>query len=168
LGGGPLIEIPAAAVRTIEDHAREASPEECCGFLIGSGGKPRRVVEARRAKNVASENRTRRYQVDPLELLHADQAAREKGLDLIGIYHSHPNHPAAPSEFDRSHATSWFIYVILGVRDGEPQELTAWRFDESTQRFEAEEIRVQSGRAPSRRPQGEKRRAPRKERRGEP
>jgi len=97
-----------------------------------------------------------------------DQTAREKGLDLIGIYHSHPNHPAEPSEFDRSHATSWFTYVIQGVQEGEPQELTAWRFDESTQRFEAEEIRVQSGRASSRRLQGEKRRAPRRERRGEP
>lgn len=168
MGGGPLIDIPQAAVRTIEDHAREAFPEECCGFLIGAAQEPRRVVEARRAKNVAAEDRSRRYRIDPLELLHADKAARERGLDLVGIYHSHPNHPAAPSEFDRSHAASWFTYVILGVQDGEPAELTAWRFDDSTQRFESEEIRIQSGRARGSQPRRRKRRPPRAQRRGEP
>src|SRR3989449_8770122 len=78
--------------------------------------------------------------VDPLELLRADDAARKRGLDLIGIYHSHPNHPAVPSEFDRSRATPWYSYVILSIVDREPQELAAWRFDESTKRFEREEM----------------------------
>ena len=69
-----------------------------------------------------------------------DDDARTKGMDLIGIYHSHPNHPAVPSEFDRSRAAPWYTYVILSIVDREPQEVAAWRFDESTKRFEREEM----------------------------
>lgn len=137
-----MIEIPKPVVGAIEDHARETFPEECCGFLIGKSGEPRRVIGSVRAKNVASENRTRRYEIDPLELLRADDAARAKRSDLIGIYHSHPNHPAVPSEFDRSRASSWYSYVILRIVDRHPKELTAWRFDETTQTFLPEELRV--------------------------
>jgi proteasome lid subunit RPN8/RPN11 len=135
-----VIDIPVRVIRDIEEHAREAFPEECCGFLIGHEGEPRRVLEARRAKNVATEDRVRRYVIDPLELLHSDDDARGRGLDVVGIYHSHPNHPAAPSEFDRSRATPWYTYVILKVVDQKPREMTAWRFDDSTQRFEPEEL----------------------------
>jgi len=98
------------------------------------------VIEARRGKNIATEDRARRYVVDPIEMLHVDDEARTKGMDLIGIYHSHPNHPAVPSEFDRSRATPWYTYVILSIVDRQPQEVAAWRFDESTKRFEREEI----------------------------
>lgn len=135
-----MIEMPKAVVTAIGRHASESFPEECCGFLIGSVKEPRHVVEARRAKNVAEENRTRRYRVDPLELLHADEDARAKRLDLIGIYHSHPNHPAVPSEYDTSQAASWYTYVIQGVVEGEPRDLTAWRFDESARRFAPENL----------------------------
>jgi len=79
------IEIPKAVLQAIQDHAREAYPEECCGFLIGHSSAPRRVVESRRARNVATENRSRRYMVDPLELLRVDDDVRKKNLDLIGI-----------------------------------------------------------------------------------
>src|SRR5205823_732579 len=99
LGERIVIEITAAVFRAMEGHAREAFPEECCGFLLGRLSEPRRVEEAKRAKNVAVADRSRRYEIDPLELLHADDDARARGLDLVGIYHSHPNHPAAPSEF---------------------------------------------------------------------
>lgn len=141
-----MIELPKAIVAAIVEHARDAAPEECCGFLIGSEREPRRVVEARRARNVAEEDRRRRYRVDPVELLHADEDARAKRLDLIGIYHSHPDHPAVPSEYDRTHAVTWYTYVIQGIVDREPGELTAWRFDGSKGRFEPEDLRVRPGR----------------------
>jgi len=73
-------------------------------------------------------------------LLHADDEARGRGLDVVGIYHSHPNHPAAPSEFDRSRATPWYTYVILSIVDRKPREMTAWRFEASMKRFEPEEL----------------------------
>lgn len=136
------IEIATEAVRAIEDHARETFPEECCGFLLGHAGGSRRVVGSWRAKNVAPEDRPRRYAIDPLELLRADDEARKKGLDVVGIYHSHPNHPAAPSEFDRSRGTSWYSYLILRVVERQPKELTAWVFDERTARFLPEELVV--------------------------
>jgi len=160
LGGNGVIEIPRPVVRRIEDHAREAFPEECCGFLLGSAARHRRVVEARRAKNVVAENRTSRYAIDPLELLHVDEEARAKHLDLIGIYHSHPNHPAEPSEFDRSRAAGWYSYVIVRIDDRRPSGMTCWRFDDRKDQFEPETIVIgsegpspRSGRAsgPSRR-----------------
>jgi proteasome lid subunit RPN8/RPN11 len=134
------IEIPRAIMQWIEDHARDAYPEEGCGFLIGQMSEPRRVEASRRAQNVAVANRSRRYTIDPLELLHADDDARKRGLDLIGIYHSHPDHPAAPSEFDRSRATSWYSYVIVRVVDRQPKEATAWRFDEAAGVFRPQEL----------------------------
>jgi len=135
-----MIQVPEDAIGVIQEHAIEAFPEECCGFLLGHVDEPKRVIEARRGKNIASEDRARRYIVDPIEMLHVDDDARTKGMDLIGIYHSHPNHPAVPSEFDRSRATPWYSYVILSIVDREPQEVAAWRFDQSTKRFEREEM----------------------------
>ena len=134
------IEMPRAIVRSIEDHARDAYPEEGCGFLFGRMSEPRRAVESRRARNVATEDRSRRYTIDPLELLRADDDARKKRLDLIGIYHSHPDHPAAPSEFDRSRATSWYSYLIVSVVDGQPKDTTAWSFDDAARAFRPEKL----------------------------
>src|SRR5439155_263958 len=91
-----MMRLSEDAVGVIQEHAIEAFPEECCGFLLGHVGEPKRVIEARRGKNVATEDRASRYIVDPLEMLHVDDDARTKGMDLIGIYHSHPNHPAPP------------------------------------------------------------------------
>ena len=136
------IEIPKSVLQAIHDHARAAYPEECCGFLLGHSGAPRRIEESRRARNVATENRARRYSIDPLELLHADDDARKKSLELIGVYHSHPDHPAAPSEYDRSRAASWLSYVIVSVVDGEPKDVTAWQFDETARLFRPEAIVV--------------------------
>jgi proteasome lid subunit RPN8/RPN11 len=135
------MQIPSAVLKAIQDHARAAYPEECCGFLLGHSGTPQRIEESRRARNAETENRARRYTIDPLELLHADDDARKKNLDLIGIYHSHPDHPAAPSEYDRSHA-SWMSYVIVSVVAREPKEVTAWQFDEAAGLFRPEAIVV--------------------------
>ena len=146
------IEISDEVVRSIEEHAVDALPEECCGFLLGTSGGLRRIVASRRAKNTAPEDRPRRYTIDPLEHLHADDEARKQGLELIGIYHSHPNHPAAPSEFDRSRAAGWYSYLILRIVNREPKELTAWVFDERTKRFVPEDT-VLPTRRPAKRPQ---------------
>ena len=135
-----MIQIGRAVVRRIEDHARDAFPEECCGFLLGSAARHRQVVDARPAKNVAADNRTRRYEIDPIALLRVDDVARAKSLDLVGIYHSHPNHPAEPSEFDRSRASGWYSYVILKIEEGTPAEMTCWRFDTTKDQFEPETI----------------------------
>ena len=117
-------------VRAIEDHARATFPEECCGFLVGNSGEPRRVRETRRATNVVKENRERRYVIDPREILEVDRALVGTGQDLLGFYHSHPNHPARPSEFDLENA-AWpgYSYVILSIVDRNPNDLRAWLLD---------------------------------------
>src|SRR5436853_7102092 len=109
----------------MEGHAREAFPEECCGFLLGHVSEPRRVEEAKRAKNVAVADRTRRYEIDPLELLHADDDARARGLAPVWIYHSHPHPTAAPSAFELSRPSPWSAFVIVRVADGTATEPTA-------------------------------------------
>lgn len=79
------------------------------------------------------------YWIDPKEMLKAQREARDRGLDIVGIYHSHPDHPAIPSECDRQMAWSEYTYVILSVRQGEVREAYGWQLDEGKQ-FQSEEI----------------------------
>lgn len=137
-----MIVLTQDQVRTIEAHARETYPEECCGFLIGPLAEPRRVTSARRARNVVEENRQRRYVVDPLEQLRTEKALAGTGEAILGYYHSHPDHPAEPSEFDRSHAWPSYSYVILSVEDGRPAALRAWVLDKETSTFRSEPLTV--------------------------
>ena len=119
--------IPAAAVRGIEDHARATYPEECCGFLLGSFADPKLVIEARRARNVAEADRERRYVPDPKELLAVNRLRAADGRELIGFYHSHPDHPANPSLTDQAEAT-WpgYSYLIVSIVRGNPNDLRSW------------------------------------------
>ncbi len=130
-------------MRAIEDHARETFPEECCGFLLGPPTEPRKVVSLRRATNVVESNRGRRYVIDPREQLALSKELLGTGQDILGYYHSHPNHPAEPSEFDRSHAWPWWSYLILSIVDREPADLRAWVLDEATNAFRADELRIE-------------------------
>ncbi len=130
-------------VRAIEDHARETFPEECCGFLIGIPGEPKRVVETRRARNVAPADRGRRYFIDPLEQLRVDQELRGTGRDVVGFYHSHPNHPATPSQFDLENS-AWpgYSFLILSIVDRNPKDLKAWLLDREGRKVEAETLSI--------------------------
>ncbi len=130
-------------MQAIEAHAAETFPEECCGFLIGSPSEPSRVTAVRRARNVAETNRERRYVIDPLEQLRVEKELSETGEAVLGFYHSHPNHPAEPSEFDRSHAVPWYRwYVILSIADRKPADLRAWAFQGETPVFQAESLTI--------------------------
>lgn len=132
-----------ADVRSIEEHAREAYPEECCGFLLGTHGEPKAVKATRRAANVAPEDRPRRYAIDPRELLAADREASRAGQEILGFYHSHPDHPARPSEFDLGHA-AWpgYSYVILSIVDRSPNDLRSWLMDSERRSAQAETLSI--------------------------
>ena len=82
-----------------------------------------------------------RFSVTADDFRDAERAAAEQGLELIGWYHSHPDHPAQPSEFDREHAWPWYSYVIVSVAAGEPDEMTSWRLADDRSHFAPEEIR---------------------------
>lgn len=123
----------------IHTHAAASYPEEGAGFVLGRVEGDERVGLALHLAHNAREPqvRSRRYLIEPQELLRAEQAAEERGLDVIAIFHSHPDHPNVPSEFDREWALPWFSYLITSVRDGQATQTRSWRLaDERIQFFE--------------------------------
>jgi proteasome lid subunit RPN8/RPN11 len=129
----------------IRQHGTDAYPEEGCGFLLGTvtDDGENRVAAIRRAENRQNERRTRRYQLTPDDYRAADEAAREQGLDVVGVYHSHPDHPARPSDTDLEEATfPGYTYVIVAVHDGTPEELTAWTLAPDRSQFHREDVSV--------------------------
>jgi len=138
-----VIALPDEAVREIRAHAGETYPEECCGALLGTAEKAEaRVARTERLSNIATVERGRRYVIDPAEYLRVERRAAEEGLALLGFYHSHPDHPAAPSAFDREHAMPIFHYLVQAVAGGQPGDLTAWLLSEDRQAFDRETIAV--------------------------
>jgi proteasome lid subunit RPN8/RPN11 len=138
-----MIKISKEALSQIERHGEDAYPEECCGIMLGSNdGSDRIVEEVMRLDNEQDENRKRRFFVTPKQYMRAEQIAVEKKLELLGFYHSHPDHPAAPSEFDREHALPWFIYVIASIMERKAGNVTAWTLNDS-RRFEQVKLMVE-------------------------
>ena len=129
----------------VRDHGRTRYPEECCGFLLGRLDRDGRkvIVASQPAENVRPENRERRYTIAPEDYLAADRDAQRKGLDVVGFYHSHPDHPARPSATDLAEATfPEYLYVITSVNKGEPGDLTAWTLAADRSRFVEEAIDI--------------------------
>ena len=134
--GDITIVISRTLVHDIEVHGEETFPEECCGALIGTRlNRNRHVQKLMPLHNVQDVNRERRFLIAPDQYLEAEKTARSENLDLLGFYHSHPNHPARPSEFDREHALPWFATIIVSVMAGKSGEMTAWELSEDRARF---------------------------------
>jgi proteasome lid subunit RPN8/RPN11 len=132
----------ANVLEEIGRHAAEAYPEECCGALFGAkvDGEVR-VRSTERVANRRTDQRERRFSIDPLDYGRLEQLAEASGLGLVGIYHSHPDHPAAPSEYDREHAFPYFHYLIVAVDAGRPREMTCWILSEDRGTFDREPLR---------------------------
>jgi proteasome lid subunit RPN8/RPN11 len=125
-----------AAIRA---HGRETFPHECCGALLGRDGV---VHQARALPNTTEEGPRRRFLVRPDDYRVAETGARATGLDLLGFYHSHPDHPARPSQYDLDHAWPSFSYVIVSVMAGEDKLLTSWRLKEDRSAFDEEPVAI--------------------------
>ena len=123
-----------AAIRA---HGRETFPHECCGAMLGRDGV---VREAYALPNTTEAGPRRRFLVRPDDYRVAERRAREAGLDLQGFYHSHPDHPARPSQFDHDHAWPSFSYVIVSVMAGEDTQLTSWRLKDDRSAFDEEVV----------------------------
>lgn len=125
----------------LEQRARAGYPRETCGLLVGrqSGAEVdvRAVVAAR---NLNTERAEDRFELDPQAFLEADQAARDAGLELVGIWHSHPDHPALPSATDHASAWEGWSYLILSVDGSGVQGVQSWRLADG--KFEEEEVRA--------------------------
>lgn len=131
------IRLSASVVDAIYTHGRETYPHECCGALIGRGEV---VHEAVALPNTTEEGPRRRFLVRPSDYRAAEARASETGSQLVGFYHSHPDHPARPSQYDLEHAWPFFSYVIVSVLNGQPADLRSWRLLDDRSRFDEETI----------------------------
>ena len=140
-----MIALPPAVLEEIRGHGRETYPEECCGALLGETREDIAMVkQAERVLNASREMRERRFQIEPRDYLRLERRAEELGLSLLGFYHSHPDHPAAPSDYDREHALPFLHYLIVAVDAGGSGETTSWVLSVDCGAFQREELLVGS------------------------
>ena len=125
----------------IHAHGEQAYPEEGAGFMLGSDGEERAVTAIFPLSNAREDAaRQNRYLFTPEDYMKAELEAERLGLSLIGVFHSHPDHPNRPSDFDREWAQPYFSYVITSVRSGKALESRSWRLAEDRTVFKEEEI----------------------------
>ncbi len=120
----------------ISRHGEKTYPEECCGILVGKmTGSAAKVMHVLPVENEREDSRHNRYTISPGAYLKAEKWAEEQGLQLLGFYHSHPDHPAQPSQYDLQHAWPNLVYLIMQIQQGHPQELNGFMLATSRERF---------------------------------
>ena len=144
----------------IRRHGAETFPHECCGALLGcdrvAAGKvsareetpsqeTREVLELFPLVNRRDDSPRNRFAVTADDVRDAEKAASQHGLEVIGWYHSHPDHPARPSDFDREHAWPWYSYVIVSVMAGKAADMTSWRLNDDRLNYSPEGIEIRKG-----------------------
>ena len=154
-----MINLHSDHLQAIQAHAESTYPEECCGLLLGNlNADVKTLIEVVPTENSWDEeaasnfqsvesstnhkpSKRNRFSIAPKVMLQAQKNARDRNLNIIGIYHSHTEHPAVPSEFDRVIAWSEYSYIIVSVRQGSACDLKSWSLDEDHQ-FQPEEIHI--------------------------
>jgi proteasome lid subunit RPN8/RPN11 len=149
------LKISPPQIETIRQHGVRDYPSECCGMLLGCAeGDHKQVSDVVPLRNLrrdperaqallplqapGSESERNRFLIDPTDQIRVEKDARARGLDVVGYYHSHPDHPARPSNYDRDHAWPWYSYVIISVERGEAGQLNSWVLSADRSRFEPE------------------------------
>jgi len=140
-----MITIDAQQLSEMRQHGERDYPFECCGLMLGrfeSDGR-KIVTETYPISNAREEEAKRnRFLIRPEELRRGEKYAREKGLDVVGLYHSHPDEPAVPSQYDLEHAWPTYSYVVVSVEKGRAVDLRSWEMEPDRSRFNQEEIAV--------------------------
>jgi proteasome lid subunit RPN8/RPN11 len=131
------LELKSHVDASIRAHGVETYPDECCGALIGRDGV---VTDTLALPNTTEEGPRRRFLVRPEDYRQAERRADDLAAELVGFYHSHPDHPARPSQTDLDRAWPFFSYVIVSVREGVSKEMTSWRLREDRSAFDEEEL----------------------------
>jgi len=136
--------ISSGLLKQIHARGEAAYPEEGAGLLLGSmQGEHKYVISILELDNAREQSaRHNRYLLTARDYLYGEQEAARLGLDVLGVYHSHPDHPNRPSEFDREWAMPWFSYIIISVQDGKAFESRSWLLLEDRTQFEEEPIKV--------------------------
>jgi proteasome lid subunit RPN8/RPN11 len=154
-----VLRIKEEQVEAIRQHGVRDYPGECCGVMLGEINGVRKVVgevvplknlrkDPARAQELlpledpVKETGRNRFLIDPLDQLRVEKEARARGLEVLGYYHSHPDHPARPSIYDREHAWPWYSYAIVSVERGIAKDLTCWVLAEDGGTFYPEQVEV--------------------------
>jgi proteasome lid subunit RPN8/RPN11 len=144
------LRLSSDIAQKIRSHGAETYPHECCGALLGrdagdGAGAPapgRDVLGLFPLVNRRDDSPRNRFSVTAEDVRDAEKAARQQGMDVVGWYHSHPDHPAQPSQYDRDHAWPWYSYIIVSVANGQPQYMTSWRLHDDRTAFAQEDLEI--------------------------
>jgi proteasome lid subunit RPN8/RPN11 len=125
-------------------HGERTYPHECCGILIGTRKEGhKRVDEVRPAGNAREDSPQNRYLIQPEEMLRAERDARRTGREILGFYHSHPDVPSRPSQYDLEHAWPVYSFLIMSVNGGRVTEMHSWELEEDRSHFNEEQIIIE-------------------------
>ncbi len=139
-----MIIINNKPLEEIYRHVRQSYPHECCGVLSGKNTPRKEVLASHPVTNLNRERTHDRYQLDPQQFQRIDEQVRTQGLSVLGFYHSHPDHPPAPSEFDTQRAWEGYSYLIVAIKGGKTLQAKSWILNEQGV-FEEEKIVGRSG-----------------------
>jgi proteasome lid subunit RPN8/RPN11 len=137
-----LISLADRHIAEIRRHGERDYPFECCGLMLGRFESECKVVTETYAISNAREEAAKRnrFLIRPEELMRGEKYAREKGLDVVGFYHSHPDDRAVPSQYDLEHAWPTYSYIVVAVEQGRSADLRSWEMESDRSRFSEEEI----------------------------
>ena len=139
-----MIRIEEQPWRQMVEHARSTYPNECCGVMLGSvDDGQKRVAVAMPMDNASAGSQSARYELRPEDLLKADREARNRGMDLVGIYHSHPDCGAYFSETDLKNSCPWYSFVVLSIQKGEFDHASSWLPNAEQTAAEKEELKLE-------------------------
>ncbi|MDR1985615.1 MAG: M67 family metallopeptidase [Treponema sp.] len=138
-----MLEIPVDLRQAVMNEGEKAYPNECCGFVLGilkdaGERKMEALIPIGNARE--AEEQYHRFKIEPEDFMKAEKEARALNLDIIGFYHSHPDHPARPSDYDREQALPFYSYLIVSVAGGKADILTSWELAADRAAFTEEEI----------------------------
>ena len=149
------LKMSTEIAQKIRQHGAETYPNECCGALLGRDAGPevtttadgvqppaREILALFPLVNRRDDSPRNRFSVTAEDVRDAEKAANEKKLDVVGWYHSHPDHPAKPSQYDREHAWPWYSYVIVSVANCKPAEMTSWRLSDDRSEYACEDVAI--------------------------
>lgn len=137
-----MIHLNKHVLEVLKNDAFHSFPDECCGFMLGTeSGEERAIKHIIVVNNCKEGDKRRRFEISPADYLNAERYADENHLQLLGVYHSHPNHPSVPSEQDRIAAQPYFSYLILAIKENELVSVQSWKLNEEFQ-FEEEKVLI--------------------------
>ena len=136
-----MIQFTQSQIDDLQAHGQEAFPDECCGAMLGDLVDGNKIVKALvKIENNSTENKNRRFAITPDDYRSLEKLAKEKSLTLLGFYHTHPKHPAIPSETDLKFAWPFFSYVIQSVFADGPKEVLSYELDVDAGAFKSESL----------------------------